>query len=341
MSLPTDSPIEAAMRRAILASESARGISTPNPPVGAVILDADGRVVGVGATSAPGGPHAEVVALAQAGETARGGTAVVTLEPCDHTGRTGPCSVALVDAGIARVVHALSDPNPLAAGGAGTLARAGVVVDSGILAEEAATGPLRAWLHRQRTGRPLITWKYAATLDGRTAAPDSTSKWITGVTAREHVHAERSRIDAVVVGTGTVLADDPALTARMPDGSPAQRQPLRVVVGTRDIPATARVLDDSAPTRLIRTRDPLEVMAALSDVNDVLVEGGSVLVGAFLRAGLVDRVTAYIAPIVLGEGPSAVRGTGVGTIGDALRFRRVSMQELGEDILLELVPRVL
>ncbi|MGB3769869.1 MAG: bifunctional diaminohydroxyphosphoribosylaminopyrimidine deaminase/5-amino-6-(5-phosphoribosylamino)uracil reductase RibD [Rhodococcus sp. (in: high G+C Gram-positive bacteria)] len=325
------------MRRAISVSSAARGISTPNPPVGAVVLDADGAVVGVGATSAPGGPHAEIVALGQAGERARGGTAVVTLEPCNHTGRTGPCSVALVEAGVRRVVNALSDPNPIASGGVETLRRADVEVVSGLLADEAADGPLRAWLHRQRTGRPLITWKYAATLDGRTAAPDATSKWITGAAARAHVHAERARIDAIVVGTGTVLADDPALTARMPDGSLAPHQPLRVVVGTREIPVDARVLDDSAPTRLIRTIDLDEVLGALADVNDVMVEGGATLAGAFLRRSLVDRITAYIAPVVLGEGPSAVRGTGVGTIGDAMRFRRQTLDTVGTDIVMTLV----
>lgn len=184
----------------------------------------------------------------------------------------------------------------------------------------------------------MVTWKYAATLDGRVAAPDGTSKWITGSDAREHVHAERARIDAVVVGTGTVLADDPALTARLPDGSLAAHQPLRVVVGTRPIPAGSRILDDSAPTLILRTADPQDVVAALSHLDDVLVEGGPALAGAFLRAGLVDRVTAYIAPAVLGEGPAAAVGTGIGTIGGALRFRRESLQVLGDDIMLALVP---
>ncbi|MDQ1180327.1 diaminohydroxyphosphoribosylaminopyrimidine deaminase/5-amino-6-(5-phosphoribosylamino)uracil reductase [Rhodococcus sp. SORGH_AS 301] len=331
-------PIDAAMRRAIEASVSARGVSTPNPPVGAVVLDRDGLVVGVGATAAPGGPHAEIAALAQAGERARGGTAVVTLEPCDHTGRTGPCSQALLRAGVVRVVHALGDPNPVAAGGAETLRGAGVEVRSGVLADLAEAGPMRAWLHRQRTGRPMLTWKYAATLDGRTAAPDGTSRWITGEIARAHVHAERARIDAVVVGTGTVLADDPVLTARLPDGSLAAHQPVRVVVGLRDIPAGSQILDDSAPTRIVRTRDPFAVMEALADLTDVVLEGGSTLTGAFLSAGLVDRVTAYLAPVVLGEGPTAVRGTGVGTIADAMRFRRESVETLGDDLLVRLAP---
>lgn len=327
------------MRRAIEASEAVRGTTSPNPPVGAVILDASGDVVGVGATRPPGGPHAEVVALAAAGERARGGTAVVTLEPCNHQGRTGPCSKALIDGGLAVVHYAVADPNPTAAGGAETLRRAGVEVSGGLLADDVEGGPLRAWLHRQRTGRPHVTWKFATTLDGRSAAADGTSQWITGPEARARVHADRLRLDAIVVGTGTVLADDPRLTARLPDGSLAERQPLRVVVGTRDIPATARVLDDAAPTLVLRTNDVDEVLAALADQDDVLVEGGPRLAGAFLAAGAVDRIQAYIAPVVLGAGSHAVEDAGVSTITEALRFRRENVEVLGDDLLLNLIPR--
>lgn len=329
----------AAMRTAIDASESARGRTSPNPPVGAVILDAAGAVVGIGSTQPPGGPHAEIMALREAGDRARGGTAVVTLEPCNHTGRTGPCAVALIDAGIAHVIHAVDDPNPVAMGGADRLRDAGVVVESGLDADAVSHGPLRAWLHKQRKGRPFVTLKYAAGLDGRSAAADGTSQWITGPDARAHVHAERAKLDAVVVGTGTVLADDPLLTARLLDGSNAARQPLRVVVGQREIPAGARVRGDDAPTAFVRSHDPLDVLAALADHTDVLVEGGPTLAGAFLAAGVVDRIVAYIAPVVLGSGRAAVENAGVGTIADALRFSIESVQTLGTDLVVVAVPK--
>lgn len=332
--------LDAAMQIAIGAAESARGFTSPNPAVGAVVLDAAGRIAGVGMTQPPGGPHAEVVALREAGDAARGGTAVVTLEPCNHHGRTGPCSRALLDAGVVAVHYAVGDPNPEAAGGAETLVSAGVEVTSGLRAQDVERGPLRAWLHRQRTGRPHVTWKYAATLDGRSAAADGTSQWITGPEARERVHADRAKLDAIVVGTGTVLADDPRLTARTPDGSLAAHQPVRVVVGLGDIPPGARVLDDSAPTLLLRTRDVDEVLAALADYTDVLLEGGPRLAGAFLAAGRVDRIQAYLAPLVLGAGASAVSEAGVHTIDGALRFRHESVETIGPDLLLSLVPAV-
>lgn len=332
--------LDAAMQIAIGAAESARGFTSPNPAVGAVVLDAAGRIAGVGMTQPPGGPHAEVVALREAGDAARGGTAVVTLEPCNHTGRTGPCSRALLDAGVVAVHYAVGDPNPEAAGGAETLVSAGVEVTSGLRAQDVERGPLRAWLHRQRTGRPHVTWKYAATLDGRSAAADGTSQWITGPEARERVHADRAKLDAIVVGTGTVLADDPRLTARTPDGSLAAHQPVRVVVGLGDIPPGAHVLDDSAPTLLLRTRDVDEVLAALAEYTDVLLEGGPRLAGAFLAAGRVDRIQAYLAPLVLGAGTSAVSEAGVHTIDGALRFRHESVETIGPDLLLSLVPAV-
>jgi diaminohydroxyphosphoribosylaminopyrimidine deaminase/5-amino-6-(5-phosphoribosylamino)uracil reductase len=332
--------LDAAMQIAIGAAESARGFTSPNPAVGAVVLDAAGRIAGVGMTQPPGGPHAEVVALREAGDAARGGTAVVTLEPCNHHGRTGPCSQALLDAGVVAVHYAVGDPNPEAAGGAETLVSAGVEVTSGLRAQDVERGPLRAWLHRQRTGRPHVTWKYAATLDGRSAAADGTSQWITGPEARERVHADRAKLDAIVVGTGTVLADDPRLTARMPDGSLAAHQPVRVVVGLGDIPADARVLDDSAPTLLLRTHDVDEVLAALAEYTDLLLEGGPRLAGAFLAAGRVDRIQAYLAPLILGAGTSAVAEAGVHTIDGALRFRHESVETIGSDLLLSLVPAV-
>lgn len=327
-----------AMLQAVVAAESVRGLTRPNPSVGAVVLDADGNVVGVGATQPPPGPHAEVMALRAAGERARGGTAFVTLEPCNHFGRTPPCSHALVEAGLAEVVYAVSDPNPKASGGADFLRAAGLDVSSGLCEVEVSQGPLRAWLHRQRTGRCHVTWKTALSLDGRIAAADGSSRWITGDLARAEVHRERAKLDAIIVGTGTVIADDPWLTARNSDGSLADHQPLRVVVGKREIPRTARVLDDAADTLLLRTRDPHEVIAALGEYPDALLEGGAVLAGAFFAAGLVDRVLAYVAPVVLGDGPAAVIGAGVGSIGGAHRFVRESVAEVGPDVRLSLVP---
>jgi len=333
------SPLEAAMALACDAAEGVRGRTTPNPPVGCVLLDAAGEVAGVGATAPPGGQHAEVVALRSAGVRARGGTAVVTLEPCNHHGRTSPCTEALLAAGIATVHYAVADPNPVAAGGADYLRQHGIAVVAGP-AQSAERGALRAWLHRQRTGRAHITYKYAATLDGRTAAADGSSQWISGPLARAQVHAERAKLDAIVVGTGTVLADDPWLTARLPGGSLAPRQPLRVVVGTRDLPASARVLDDSAPTVRVRTDDPHEVLAALGERTDVLLEGGPSLAGAFARAGLIDRVLVYLAPSLLGAGTAALGDAGVMTIADALRFDLEDVQVLGSDVRISAVPRV-
>lgn len=334
----TPPEVTEAFQFALDASEAVRGTTSPNPPVGAVILDANGQVAGVGATAPPGGPHAEVRALAAAGDRARGGTAVVTLEPCNHTGRTGPCARALIDAGIVTVYYSVPDPGPVAGGGAETLRAAGITVHPGLGADAVIHGPLRAWLHRARTGRPHVTWKYAATLDGRSAAQDGTSQWISGPEARARVHDERSRLDAIVVGTGTVLADDPWLTARLPDGDLAPHQPLRVVVGMREIPTSARVLDDAAPTLVLRTRDIGDVLDALTDHPDVLLEGGPRLAGAFLAARSVDRIQAYLAPMFLGAGTPAVQDAGVHSITEALRFRRERIDTVGADVLLTLVP---
>ncbi|MGV0634182.1 bifunctional diaminohydroxyphosphoribosylaminopyrimidine deaminase/5-amino-6-(5-phosphoribosylamino)uracil reductase RibD [Mycolicibacillus trivialis] len=330
--------VEAAMRLAVEESQRAKGATYPNPPVGAVVLDRDGRLAGTGRTEPVGGAHAEVVALRQAGPRAAGGTVVVTLEPCNHHGRTPPCADALMDAGVAAVVYAVSDPNPIAADGAKHLAAAGVDVTGGVLAEAVAAGPLREWLHRQRTGRPHVTWKFAASIDGRSAAADGTSRWITGEEARADVHRRRAAADAIVAGTGTVFADDPALTARRPDGTLAEHQPLRVVVGEREVSSDARVLNDDSRTMLIRTRDPAEVLQALADRTDVLLEGGPTLAGAFLRAGLVDRILAYLAPALLGGPIVAVDDVGVPTIGRALRWRYDEVQTIGSDLLASLVP---
>lgn len=336
---PAVDGLDAAMRLAIEQSNQVKGTTYPNPPVGAVILDADGAIVGVGGTEPAGGDHAEVLALRRAGQLAVGGTAVVTLEPCNHYGKTPPCVNALLDAKVGAVVYAVADPNPAAAGGAARLTEAGVQVTAGVLADEVAGGPLREWLHKQRTGLPHVTWKYASSVDGRSAAADGTSQWISSEASRLDLHRRRGAADAIVVGTGTVLADDPALTARLPDGSLADRQPLRVVVGMREIPAEAKVLNDDSRTMVIRTHDPMEVIKALSDRTDVLVEGGPTLAGAFLRAGVVNRILAYVAPMLLGGPVSAVDDVGVPTIARALRWQFDGVDRVGPDLLLSLVPR--
>jgi diaminohydroxyphosphoribosylaminopyrimidine deaminase/5-amino-6-(5-phosphoribosylamino)uracil reductase len=335
---PEGTDLVGAMRRALAASVAVHGTTSPNPPVGAVVLDGSGAVVGVGATAPPGGPHAEVTALREAGARARGGTAVVTLEPCAHHGRTPPCTEALAAAGVARVVFAVRDPHPRAGGGGAVLRAGGVAVQEGVLADEVARGPLRAWLHAVRTGRPHVTWKLAATLDGRSAAADGTSRWITGAAARAEVHELRAAVDAIVVGTGTVLADDPSLTARLPDGSLRARSPLRVVVGHRDVPPGFAL--DAPDVLHLRTRDPDVVLAALHarGVVDVLLEGGPRLAGAFVAAHRVDRVLAYLAPALLGAGAAALADAGVGTIADLARLQVDEVRRVGADVLVDARP---
>lgn len=321
---------EQALRRAVELSSAVLGTTSPNPPVGAVVLDSRGEVVGEGATQPTGGPHAEVLALRQAGVRAVGGVVVSTLEPCAHTGRTGPCALAIVEAGVRRVVVGTADLTELGGGGADLLRAAGVAVTTGVLVEEVERGPLEAWLHRQRTGRPHVTWKYAATLDGRSAAADGSSRWITGEAARQDVHRLRAESDAVLVGVGTVLADDPELTARPPRGE----QPLRVVVDrTGRAPANARIWP-----ALVLAGTPAEVLDDLAgrDVVAVLLEGGPTLAGAFLAADLVDRVVGYVAPVLLGDGPHALADAGVGTISAAIRLRLDDVTRVGDDVRLTL-----
>lgn len=338
MTAPTPAVIEAAMRLAVERSQRVKGTTYPNPPVGAVILSPQGEIAGVGATEPAGGPHAEVIALRAAGQLARGGTAVVTLEPCNHHGRTPPCVDALIGAGVAAVVYAVPDPNPVAAGGAARLRAAGVAVSDGVGAHEVADGPLREWLHKQRTGRPHVTWKFATSVDGRSAAADGSSQWITSDSARADVHRRRAAADAIVVGTGTVFVDNPTLTARLPGGGLAERQPLRVVVGKREISTESNVLNDDSRTMVIRTHDPHEVIRALSDRTDILLEGGPTLAGAFLRAGVIDRILSYVAPILLGGPVTAVDDVGVPSIARALRWRYDNVERIGPDLLLSLVP---
>jgi diaminohydroxyphosphoribosylaminopyrimidine deaminase / 5-amino-6-(5-phosphoribosylamino)uracil reductase len=336
------SPAErAAMARARELGASVLGGTSPNPPVGAVVLAADGTVAGEGATAPPGGPHAEVSALAAAGDRARGGTAVVTLEPCAHTGRTGPCADALLAAGIARVVVAVPEPTQLAGGGAAWLRAAGVDVVLGVEQRETEEGALASWLTGVREGRPRVVWKVAATLDGRVAAADGSSRWITGPEARAAVHRLRAGCDAVVVGSGTAVTDDPQLTVRDADGRDADRQPLRVVVDRRGrLPRDARVLDDAAPTLVSTAAGPRELLAELfaRHVRRVLLEGGPTLAAAFLREGLVDEVVAHLAPKLLGAGPSLVGDLGISAIADALSLDVVGVTLLGRDVQITLRP---
>jgi diaminohydroxyphosphoribosylaminopyrimidine deaminase/5-amino-6-(5-phosphoribosylamino)uracil reductase len=331
-----------AMRRALALAADRDAPHGPNPRVGCVLLSTDGRVVGEGFHRGAGTPHAEVAALAAAGSAASGATAVVTLEPCSHTGRTGPCTEALLAAGVARVVFAQADPNPLAAGGADVLRAAGVDVVGGVLAEEAAALN-EAWSFAVAHGRPFVTWKAAATLDGRVGAADGTSRWITGPEARADVHALRATVGAVVVGVGTLLADDPHLTVRR-DGEVSGPQPLRVVVGERDVPAGSRILDEAAETLHLRTHDPAEVLAALAarEVRHVLLEGGPTLAGAFVAAGLVDAVRWYVAPALLGAGPAALGDAGMSTISEALRLTVTDVTRVGADVRIDArVPRAM
>ncbi|MFC7549860.1 bifunctional diaminohydroxyphosphoribosylaminopyrimidine deaminase/5-amino-6-(5-phosphoribosylamino)uracil reductase RibD [Plantactinospora sp. GCM10030261] len=345
-------PTGDAMRRAISLAARGLGTTSPNPVVGCVLLDTAGEIVGEGFHAYAGGPHAEVVALAQAGERARGGTAVVTLEPCDHTGRTGPCSAALVHAGVRRVVIAVADPDPVAAGGADTLRAAGVEVVFGPYAAEAEAGNI-VWLTAVRRQRPYLVWKYAATLDGRSAAADGTSMWITSEAARSDVHALRGAVDAVLVGVGTVLADDPRLTVRdIGDGSLAVRQPLRVVVDSAGrTPTDARVRDAAATTWIATTAavgsgpdgrvDLARLLTELyrRGVRSALLEGGPRLAGAFLAAGLVDRVVGYLAPRLLGAGPAALEDAGVGTIAEAIDLELADAERVGPDLKIVAYPR--
>lgn len=349
----------AALHRAADLAGHGAATALPNPVVGCVLLSPGGWVVGEGFHERPGGPHAEVAALRAAGPFARGATAAVTLEPCNHSGRTGPCSEALIAAGVARVLVAVRDPWLPAAGGLARLRAAGVdVVDlTGPAAADpsaavaaavaAALDVNRVWLGAMRLGRPFVTWKVGMTLDGRVAAADATSRWITSPESRTDVHELRARVDTIMVGVGTVLADDPQLTVRDAHGEPVGRQPLRVVLDSSDrTPAGARVRDGAAETWVATAEsagagpdgrvDPAAVLDELwrRGRRHVLLEGGPRLAAAFLDAGLVDEIVAYVAPALLGAGPSALAGGTVGTLADAHRADLVDVTRFGPDVRL-------
>ena len=321
-----------AMRRALQLAATPGVPLGPNPRVGCVVLRPDGTPVAEGYHRGAGTAHAEVAALEQAGDAARGSTVVVTLEPCNHTGRTGPCSEALIAAGVSRVVFAQPDANPVAVGGAARLRDAGIdVVGGEMIAEAQALN--RAWTFAIIRRRPFVTWKFATTLDGRSAAADGTSRWVSSPAARRDTHRLRAQCDAMLVGTGTVEVDDPELTVRDELDEPLADQPLRAVMGLRDLPQGRRVFNDRAQTVQLRTHDPAEALALLRqlDRQHVFLEGGPTVARAFLQAGLVDEVVAYVAPMLLGAGTSAVADLGITTIADALHLHVSDVHVLDGD----------
>ena len=353
-----------AMRAALALARRGLGTVWPNPAVGCVIVN-DGRVVGRGWTQPGGRPHGETEALRRAGEAARGAVANVSLEPCCHWGQTPPCVDALIAAGVRRVVVALEDPDPRVAGeGLRRLRAAGLEVEVGLCAEEAAEVNA-GFLSRLRLGRPLVTFKLATSLDGRIAIANGESQWITGPPARERAHALRASHDAIMVGTGTVVADDPQLTCRLP--GLGHRSPVRVVIDRHlRIPPASQIIADArrVPTWVLtfRSADPrrratflanhvtlidvdddgegqIDLAAALEALGErgitrLLVEGGARLAAAFLRAGLIDRLVWVHAPLVIGgEGIPAIAGFDLAALADAPAFERLSTQTIGDDVL--------
>lgn len=327
------------MDLALAEAEGVRGRTAPNPWVGAAVRAGDGPAWFTGATAPPGGPHAEVSALRAAGERARSGTLYVTLEPCAHHGRTPPCTELIVTSGVRRVVVGVEDPDPkVAGGGIHALRRAGLEVTVGVEADR-VTDQLAGYLKHRRTGRPGVTLKLAATLDGFTAAPDGTSQWITGDAARLDAHRLRACCDAVVVGAGTVRADDPALTVRLPPADPCFRgpdeQPVRVVLGRA--PAGSAVLP-----AVELTGDPEEVLDELGRRGhlEVLVEGGATVAHAFHSRRLVDRYVLYLAAALMGgdDGRALFAGPGAFRIADLWRGQVQSVASLGGDLRVDLLP---
>ena len=320
------------MRAAMDAAASVHGQTSPNPWVGAVLVDSSGSIISTGATAPPGGPHAEVVALDGAGDVnLDGAVLVVTLEPCGHHGRTPPCVDRIIERGVRRVVIGAGDPDPAVNGrGVQALREAGVDVVEGVLVDEVSE-QLAAYLHHRRTGRPYVVLKMAGSIDGRVAAPDGTSVWITGDEARCDVHRLRAQSDAVVVGSGTVGADDPQLTVRDVPG----RDPRRIVLGA--VPSGARV----NPCE-VHSGDPGELLNRLGDegVLQVLVEGGPTVAAQWHGLGLIDRYVIYIAPAIFGgnRAREMFAGHTAATMADLWRGRLVSLQRFGDDVRVDIVP---
>jgi diaminohydroxyphosphoribosylaminopyrimidine deaminase/5-amino-6-(5-phosphoribosylamino)uracil reductase len=314
-------------------------ITGGNPQVGCVLVNADGEIVAEGWHHGAGTPHAELDALSNLNGTAVGLTAIVTLEPCNHHGHTGPCSEALIAAGISRVVFAVSDPNKCAGGGGERLRAAGVDVVRGV-AEAEATEFLHGWLTAIHHQRPYVTVKWASSLDGRAASADGTSQWITGTAARQHVHEQRARADAIVVGTGTVLADDPSLTARGDAGELLARQPQPVVLGRREIPAAARLREHPHAFQQFNGHDLKATLAKLfeSGIRRIFVEGGPTIASAFIAAGRADELLIYLAPKLLGGPHVALGELGVSTIAAAKELSITELRPLGSDVLIVARP---
>ncbi len=341
-------------------SAARQGVRGANPLVGAVIIDADGTFLAIGYHRGAGTAHAETDVINRLLGTGvkrdlSAATLIVTLEPCNHTGRTGPCTQAILEAGIGNVVFAVRDPHQPAAGGAEVLANEGINVRMGLMAAE-AEDLNRQWFVAVRENRPFITARLAQTVDGRIAAVDGTSQWITSEESRHDSHELRARVDAIVVGTATVIADNPRLTARGADGSDAAKQPLRVVMGLRDVPEDAAVRGaagtPSSPDRLgdddflhLRTHDPRSVLQELHSrgVGHLMIEGGATINAAFLEQGLVDELVVYLAPTLLGSGIPALTDLGIGTLAQAQRWEWDAtltgpVEILGPDLKLTLMP---
>ncbi|MGQ3051772.1 MAG: bifunctional diaminohydroxyphosphoribosylaminopyrimidine deaminase/5-amino-6-(5-phosphoribosylamino)uracil reductase RibD [Roseateles sp.] len=337
--------IAAALRRALSLAEQAIGLSDPNPRVGCVIVDANGNELGAGHTQAAGLAHAEVMALRDAaarGHDVRRATAIVTLEPCSHHGRTPPCCDALINAGIGRVISAVKDPNPQVAGqGLARLAAAGIQVELADPATAEAARELNiGFFSRMQRGRPFVRLKSAISLDGRTAMPDGRSQWITGEAARADGHAWRKRAGAILTGIGTVLADDPRLDVRL---AVTARQPLRIVLDPQGrMPAQARILQAPGEARVIGPgrADLAALLAELGaqGINELHVEAGPTLSGAFLEAGLVDELLIYQAPMLIGEGRPLAALAALARLEDARRWRLIEAQAIGQDLRLRLRP---
>ena len=322
-----------AMQRAISMGEKGLGKTAPNPIVGAVIIDSNGNVVGEGFHDRVNSPdHAEVVAIKAAGVKAKGATIVVSLEPCNHTGSTGACVQAIIDAGITTLVYAVRDPNPVAAGGAQALKAAGVNVISGVLEAQAAFSN-RAWLMKIEKNRPYFTWKVAATLDGKVAAADGTSKWITNEASRGDVQNLRRDADAILVGTNTVIADNPHLIPRGEFAGYASN-PIRVVCGEQDLPKDSLVFDSAAQTVVVKSKDLDVLVEKLNElgVNHVFVEAGPTLASAMVDHCLMDELVIYQAPTFLGTGKPFFAFDYPTTITDQMRMDHISTQVLDGDV---------
>ena len=322
----------AAMRRAITLAEMGLGKTSPNPIVGAVIIDAEGLIIGEGFHNRMAAvDHAEVVAIKSADGKSKGATMVVTLEPCNHTGSTGPCVQAILDAGIATVVYAVTDPNEEASGGADALRAAGIDVIKDVLEKEAAYAN-RAWLTKISKGRPYFTWKVATTLDARVAASDGTSQWITNESSRANVQLLRRQADAILVGTNTVITDNPHLIPRG-DFVGYTHHPIRVICGEQELPREAQIFDDLAQTVVVKTKNLDLLVERLGDLplNHVLVEAGPTLGSAMVDHGLIDELIIYQAPSLLGSGKHFYLSSNAMTIDEKLNLEHISTEILMGD----------